>query len=114
MGAKGLDESIRAYSRGRSDGKAAKEADDADAAAANEDYDADTLDQGQQDHDDMEDQMDERPEDEEDRMQGEDFDDDMSGNYQGSPGAPNAQNTISQTAINYSLAPHEKDPRIYA
>ena len=50
-------------------------------------------------------------EDDEGQMQGEDFDDDT---YTGSPGAANAQQRMAHAGPDYSLAPHEKDPRIYA
>ena len=53
-GAKGLDESIPAYSRGRSDGRAAKEAEEQEGAG--QDYYEDTLDEGN--GGEMEDQMD--------------------------------------------------------
>ena len=116
-GAKGLDESIPAYSRGRSDGRALKEVEEQDAAGAEQRYDDDTLDEGHQE-DDMQGQMDGGPDDEEDEGhegQGVDFDDDDYNNYQGSPGAAGASHQrMAHLGPDPNLAPHEKDPRIYA
>lgn len=105
-GAKGLDESIPQYSRGRSDGKGNKDGDEPEPGP---EYYDDTLDDGHQE-DEMDDQMEAGPEDEDGQEQAEEYDDDIYNNFQGSPGAANA----ALLGVDYGLAPHEKDPRIYA
>lgn len=116
-GAKGLDESIQPFSRGRSDGRPPKEVEEQDAGAGEQErYYEDTLDEGHQE-DDMQDHIEDGPDDEDEEGnegQGVDLYDDDYQNYQGSPGAAGATQCLAHLGPDHSLAPHEKDPRIYA
>ena len=118
-GAKGLDESLPPYSRGRSDYRQHKEVEQQDAAGGGQlRYDEDTLDEGHR-GDDMRDQIEGGPDDEDDEGnegQGDEFDDDDYNNYhQGSPGAAGASHRcMAHLGPDNNLAPYERDPRIYA
>merc|ERR1711988_769516 len=65
----------------------------------------------------MQDHIEDGPDDEDEEGnegQGVDLYDDDDQNYQGSPGAAGATQWLAHLGPDHGLAPHEKDPRIYA